>query len=54
MAETSYGAQDTVLRLAIPDAPADITAAAERVLSLTAGKAALVPGGTEWIDVPLP
>ena len=54
MAETSYGAGDTVLRLAIPDIPAAITAASERVLSLTAGKAALVPGGTEWIDVPLP
>lgn len=53
MAETSYGASDTVLRLAIPDAPAEITAATERILSLTAGKAALVPGGTEWIDVPL-
>jgi len=53
MAQTSYGASDTVLRLAIPDAPAEITAATERILSLTAGKAALVPGGTEWIDVPL-
>ncbi|WP_066284952.1 IMPACT family protein [Arthrobacter sp. B6] len=54
MAETGYRAQDTVLRLAIPDQPAEIAAAAERVLSLTAGKAVLTPGGTEWIDVPLP
>ncbi|HJW00616.1 MAG TPA: YigZ family protein [Arthrobacter sp.] len=54
MAETGYGARDTVLRLAIPDVPADIAAAAERVLSLTAGKTGLVPGGTEWIDVPFP
>lgn len=54
MAETSYGARDTVLRLAIADEPAEIAAAAERVLSLTAGKAGLTPTGTEWIDVPLP
>ena len=54
MAETSYGARETVLRLAIPDRTAEIAAATERVLSLTAGKAALMPGGTEWIDVPLP
>ncbi|UZX03356.1 YigZ family protein [Arthrobacter sp. CDRTa11] len=54
MAETGYGAQDTILRLAIPDEPADIAAATDRVLSLTAGKATLRPGGTEWIDVPLP
>ena len=54
MAETTYGAQDTVLRLAIPDQQAGIAAASDRVLSLTAGKAALMPGGTEWIDVPLP
>ncbi|MGM9470500.1 IMPACT family protein [Pseudarthrobacter sp. YS3] len=53
MAETSYGAQETVLRLAIPDTPADIAAASERLLSLTGGKVALAPGGTEWIDVPL-
>jgi uncharacterized YigZ family protein len=54
MAETSYGARETVLRLAIPDRTADIAAATERVLSLTAGKAARITGGTEWIDVPLP
>lgn len=53
MAETSYGAQETVLRVAVPDEPAGISAAAERVLALTAGQALLVPGGTEWIDVPL-
>jgi hypothetical protein len=53
MAETSYGAQETVLKLAVPDTPADIAAASERLLSLTGGKVALAPGGTEWIDVPL-
>lgn len=54
MAETSYGAHNTVLRVAVPDQPAEMTAAAERVLALTAGQATLIPGGTEWIDVPLP
>jgi uncharacterized YigZ family protein len=52
MADTSYGASDTVLRLAIPDDPAEISAAAERLLSFTSGEVALVPGGTEWIDAP--
>ena len=41
MAETSYGALDTVLRVAVTDEPAEIAAAAERVLSLTAGTAEL-------------
>jgi uncharacterized YigZ family protein len=54
MAETSYGGQDTILRLAVPDHAAEITAATERVLSLTAGRTGLTLGGTEWIDVPLP
>ena len=54
MAETSYGAQETVLRLAVPDDRAELAAAAERMLSFTAGTVELVPGGTEWIDVPLP
>lgn len=54
MAETSYGAQDTMLRLAVPDDAAEISAATERVLSLTAGRTELTPAGTEWIDVPLP
>jgi putative IMPACT (imprinted ancient) family translation regulator len=54
MAETSYGAHDTVLRLALPDDPLEISAATDRLLSLTAGSAELTPGGTEWVDVPLP
>lgn len=54
MAETSYGAQETILRLAVPDEADQITAATERVLSLTAGRTGLTPAGTEWIDVPLP
>ena len=54
MAETSYGTQETMLRLAVPDDAAEISAATERVLSLTAGRTDLTPAGTEWIDVPLP
>lgn len=54
MAATSYGAQNTILRLAVPDETAEISAATERVLSLTAGRTGLTPAGTEWIDVPLP
>jgi uncharacterized YigZ family protein len=54
MAETSYGARETVLRVAIPDDPAELEAAAERMLQFTAGTVDLMPGGTEWLDVPLP
>ncbi|MEE2569017.1 YigZ family protein [Pseudarthrobacter sp. J64] len=53
MADTSYGAQSTVLRLALPDAPDTISAAADRLLSLTAGATVLMPEGTEWVDVPI-
>ena len=53
MAETSYEAQTTVLRLALPDDPAGLARAGERIAALTAGTAALLPGETEWIDVPL-
>jgi uncharacterized YigZ family protein len=54
MAETSYSAQHTVLRLALPDEAAEISAAAERLQSLTAGSAVLQAEGTEWVDVPFP
>lgn len=53
MAETSYAAGHTVLRLALPDDAAAIAAAKERLLSLTAGSAVLTVQGTEWADVPL-
>lgn len=53
MADTSYEAQSTVLRLALPDDPATVARAAERLASMTAGSAPLVPGETEWIDVPV-
>jgi uncharacterized YigZ family protein len=51
MAETTYGARETVLRLALPDEPAAIADAGARLAALTAGAAALQPEGTEWIDV---
>lgn len=54
MAETSYEAQHTVLRLALPDEAGGISAAGERLQSLTAGSAVLQPEGTEWVDVPFP
>ena len=53
MADTSYEAQNTVLRMALPDDPARLGDAAERLAALTAGSAALVPGETEWVDVPI-
>ena len=53
MAETSYEAQTTVLRLALPDDPAGLARAGERVAALSAGTAGLLPGETEWIDVPI-
>ncbi len=53
MAETGYEAQAAVLRLALPDNPDDLARAADRVAALSAGSAALLPGGSEWIDVPL-
>ncbi len=54
MAETSYSAQHTVLRLALPDEAGEISAVAERLQSLTAGSAVLQAEGTEWVDVPFP
>ena len=53
MAETSYAAQHTVLRVAVPDKVAAIASAVERLQLLTAGNAHLVPEGTEWVDVAL-
>ncbi|WLQ06017.1 IMPACT family protein [Arthrobacter oryzae] len=52
MAETSYGARDTVLRVALADQPDELERAAERLASMTAGSAVLRPEETEWIDVP--
>jgi uncharacterized YigZ family protein len=53
MADTSYEARNTVLRLALPDDPAALNEAAERLAALSAGSAVLVPGGSEWVDVPI-
>lgn len=52
MAETSYGASTTVLRVALPDQPDELDRATARLASLTAGSAVLRPEETEWIDVP--
>lgn len=54
MAETSYAAHHTVLRVAVPDHTAAIAGAAGRLQSLTAGSTILTSEGTEWVDVPLP
>lgn len=54
MAETSYGANYALLRVAVPDEAGAVAAAADRVQLLSAGGADLVPGGTEWVDVPFP
>lgn len=54
MAETSYGGNGAVFRLALPDEAAAIKAAAEHVRALTAGNAELSPEGTEWVDAGLP
>ncbi|MDQ0821153.1 putative YigZ family protein [Arthrobacter sp. V4I6] len=53
MADTSYEAQNTTLRIALPDDPAGLDEAAERLAGLSAGRAVLVPGETEWVDVPI-
>ncbi|WP_028269317.1 IMPACT family protein [Arthrobacter sp. UNC362MFTsu5.1] len=52
MAETSYGASTTVLRVALADQPDELDRAAARLASLTAGSAVLRPEETDWIDVP--
>jgi len=49
MADSSYEAEHTVLRLALPDNAADIADAGARLAALTAGSAGLLPQGTEWI-----
>jgi uncharacterized YigZ family protein len=53
MAATTYEAQNTVLRIALPDDPAGLDEAAERLAALSAGSAALVRGETEWVDDPI-
>jgi uncharacterized YigZ family protein len=53
MAETEYEAQNAVLRFSLPDDPAGLGDAAARLAALSAGSALLVPGETEWVDVPI-
>ncbi|MET4620248.1 putative YigZ family protein [Arthrobacter sp. 2762] len=52
MANTSYEAKHTVLRVALADNSDAIADAHSRVAALTAGTGRLSPQGTEWIDVP--
>ena len=52
MAETGYEPRHTVLRVALPDDAAAISAARSRLASLTAGNLELRPQGTEWVDIP--
>ncbi|MEV4951057.1 IMPACT family protein [Paenarthrobacter nitroguajacolicus] len=52
MADTGYEPRHTVLRVALPDDVAAISAARSRLASLTAGNLELRPQGTEWVDVP--
>jgi len=52
MANTSYEAKHTVLRVALADNSDAIADAHSRVAALTAGTGELSPQGTEWIDVP--
>lgn len=52
MANTSYEAKHTVLRVALADNSDALAEAHSRVAALTAGTGTLSPQGTEWIDVP--
>ncbi|WP_104045542.1 IMPACT family protein [Arthrobacter sp. ZGTC412] len=54
MADTSYSAQYTVLRVAVSDNAGAIADAADRLQLLTSGSVTLRPEGTEWVDVPFP
>ncbi len=53
MAGTSYDAEMTVLRLALPDDPEALENAAQHLAALSAGSAVLQPEEAEWIDVVL-
>ncbi|WP_426995720.1 IMPACT family protein [Pseudarthrobacter sp. N5] len=53
MAETSYGARQTILRLALPDDEPGIAGATAHLAAMTSGNIGLRPEGTEWVDVPL-
>jgi uncharacterized YigZ family protein len=50
MTGNSYEAQDTLVGLAVSDDAGVIKAAMERLASLTAGRGALVPVGSNWVD----
>lgn len=52
MGGTSYEPAETILRLALPDDPASIDDAAERLAAMTGGTSVLQLRGTEWVDLP--
>lgn len=53
MTGNSYGAVETLVGLALADDDAIITAAVERLASLTAGRGVLTDAGSNWVDVPV-
>ncbi|WP_427017699.1 IMPACT family protein [Pseudarthrobacter sp. P1] len=52
MTGNGYDAAQTHIGIALPDEPATIEAARQRLASLTAGAAGLEPAGTDWVDLP--
>lgn len=52
MGGTSYEPAETILRLALPDDPASIDDAVERLAAMTGGTSVLHLRGTEWVDLP--
>ncbi|AIY00366.1 hypothetical protein ART_0767 [Arthrobacter sp. PAMC 25486] len=53
MTGNDYDAVNTQVGLALPDNEHAITAAGERLASLTAGRCTLAAAGTEWVDTRL-
>ncbi len=53
MTGNAYDAVSTQVGLALPDEGQAITAAVERLASLTAGRCTLASAGIEWVDTPL-
>lgn len=48
---TDYGPTSATLRVALPDGPDTVPAFAERLATLTAGRATALPGGVQWVDM---
>jgi uncharacterized YigZ family protein len=52
MGATSYEPAETILRLVLPDDPASIDDAVERLAAMSGGTSVLHLRGTEWVDLP--